>query len=755
MQETAQGSNQPEVSYYREASPGARVAAYATLGAFVLTMFVIARLVSWSGSPLLHSLLEVTATLLAGVIGMLALVRYYSHKNGTLLLVGAGFSGTAVLDATHLAMTADGLSWRLATDPESLGHWSGLASPLFLSLILVWSWWEWRREVRVGRERARLPESRVYLEVGLLALLSAALVALVELPLEIRPGARIPRPVELIPGVLFGIAFAGYLAKGNWRARPFEVWLVAALMLGFAGQTLFMPFSSGSFDALSTGGHVLKVTSYAFILIGLVSSMYGLYRQVERGTYAIRHANEALRGEIEERKLAEDAARKSEDRYRTILATIQEGYYEVDLAGNFTFANDSLAELLGYDLPELSRMNYRRYTEEPYSRTVFETLSHVYRTGDPVESFGWEIIRKDGERRYAEASAGPMENADGEIIGFRGIVRDVTRRRRAEEKLNERSHQLARTNEELRQFASVASHDLQEPLRMVAGYTQLLARRYEGRLDEEADLFIRHAVAGVKRMQNLIRDLSSYSRIQTHGRDFEPVSTLEALGWALANLEFGIEEAEAIVTHGELPVVHGDPAQLGQLFQNLLANSVRFRGENRLQIHVGAQRGADEWIFTVRDNGIGLDPQYGSRIFEIFQRLNPQEEYEGTGIGLAICKRVVERHSGRIWVESMPGHGATFYFTIADAPDTSEAAISDGERGVEIDMEFVGPNPASSTPGQAEPSDTDLVPVEPADSGVGRSAPTESDPGQPRRADSVAEPEAEPHIVASEGSAEP
>jgi PAS domain S-box-containing protein len=665
------------------------------LAAAVLVLFVVATLVSWTSSPLFHSLVEVTATLLAGIVGMLALVRYYSHKNVTLLLVGAGFLGTAFLDAAHLVVTAQGFPWRLATESETLGHWSWFAPQMFLSLVLVWSWWEWRREVRVGPERARIPELRVYLEVGALALVSLALLGFVALPPAIHPGAQIPRPAELIPGALFGVTLAGYLVKGNWRSRPFEVWLVAALLLAFASQTLFMSLSSESLDAFSTGGHLLRVASYALILIGLVSSMFGLYRQVERSTYVIRHANEALRGEIEERKIAEDAARESEEKYRTILETIQEWYYEVDLAGNFTFANDSLARLLGYEVGELERMNYRRYTEDPYSRAVFETFNHVYRTGEVVESFGWEILCKDGGRRYAEASAGAIEDAAGEIVGFRGIVRDVTPRRRAEEKLKQRSHELARTNEELRQFASVASHDLQEPLRMVAGYTQLLARRYQGQLDEEADQFIGYAVDGVTRMQNLIEDLLSYSRIQTHGRAFEPVSALESLDWALTNLKCGIEEADAIVTQDELPVVQADPSQLGQLFQNLIANSMKFRGECRLRIHIGAQRGTGEWVFSVRDNGIGLDPQYGSRIFEIFQRLHPQDEYEGTGIGLAICKRIVERHAGRIWVESMPGHGATVYFTFADAPGAMSSSGSD-LAGEEIDLEVVGPDLAEA-----------------------------------------------------------
>ncbi len=309
-------------------------------------------------------------------------------------------------------------------------------------------------------------------------------------------------------------------------------------------------------------------------------------------------------------------------------------------------------------------MNYRRYTEEPYSSALFDTFDSVYRTGEPVSTFGWEIIRGDGSRRYAEASAAPIREPNGEIVGFRGIIRDVTDRRQAETKLEQRSRELARSNEELRQFTSIASHDLQEPLRMVAGYTHLLARRYEGQLDEEADQFIRYAVDGVQRMQRLIRDLLSYSRVQTHGREPETVDAGEPLAWALSNLETAISEARGEVTRDPMPIVRADPTQLGQLFQNLLANAVKFRGGRPLRVHVGAERRPREWVFSVRDNGIGIDLQYQGRIFEIFQRIHPGDELDGTGIGLAICKQIVDRHGGRLWVESVQGSGATFYFTL-------------------------------------------------------------------------------------------
>ena len=241
---------------------------------------------------------------------------------------------------------------------------------------------------------------------------------------------------------------------------------------------------------------------------------------------------------------------------------------------------------------------------------------------------------------------------------------ELDERWRAELKLAQYAGDLSRSNAELEQFAYVASHDLQEPLRMVASFTQLLAKRYQGRLDKDADEFIGFAVDGATRMQQLINDLLAYSRVDTRGKPPVATDLNEVLGHAEANLHEAIRESGAVVTHTPLPTVNGDQVQLVQLFQNLLANAIKFRGQEPPQIQISAQPQEAGWLLEVQDNGIGIAPEHQERIFAIFQRLHPRSEYPGTGIGLAICKKIVERHGGRIWLESVPGQGASFFFNI-------------------------------------------------------------------------------------------
>lgn len=273
---------------------------------------------------------------------------------------------------------------------------------------------------------------------------------------------------------------------------------------------------------------------------------------------------------------------------------------------------------------------------------------------------GVVVGQEIGQRRRAEREVRALN------VNLEQRVADRTA------ELNERAKDLARSNSELQQFAYVASHDLQEPLRMVASFTQLLAKRYAEKLDDDARDFINYAVDGATRMQTLISDLLNYSRVGTQGKPLVPTDSNALLKRVLDSLQFSIEESGAVIVSDTLPMVLADSQQLGQLLQNLLTNAIKFRGKDAPQVRITAERNGKEWRFSVRDNGIGISQEHADRIFIIFQRLHTKAEYPGTGIGLAICKKIVERHGGRIWVEPSPGGGTTFCFTISAAENQTQ-----------------------------------------------------------------------------------
>jgi PAS domain S-box-containing protein len=354
-----------------------------------------------------------------------------------------------------------------------------------------------------------------------------------------------------------------------------------------------------------------------------------------------------------------------------LLDSVVEGttdpIYVRDLESRFTLANSALSKLFGRTVNQVVGTTMRELVPNGYC-AIAQSDDEVVRAGDTrtVE----EVAEIDGVVRTFLTTKGPYRDADQKIIGTLGIARDITERKKAEDHLVKTVGELKRSNDELQQFAYVSSHDLQEPLRMVSSYTQLLAKRYKGRLDSDADEFITFAVDGCDRMQGLIKDLLTYSRAGNNKKALHEISSEGTLKVALTNLRATIEQSGAVVTHDSLPAVTTDAPQLTQVFQNLVGNAIKYHGAEAPRVHVSAMRnGGSEWIFSVRDNGLGIDPQYFERIFIIFQRLHGREEFEGTGIGLAICKKILERLGGRIWVESQLDKGSTFYFAL---PETEE-----------------------------------------------------------------------------------
>jgi len=374
---------------------------------------------------------------------------------------------------------------------------------------------------------------------------------------------------------------------------------------------------------------------------------------------ALREARDELEVRVKERTLALQQLQRQNE---LILNSAGEGIYGLDLGGKATFVNPATAAMTGWKIEEMLGRPEREFLGQEDQSSLFLPVSP-----EPVRIGELQVRRRNGSTFYAYYLRTPIME-DQTLLGAVVILKDITRQKQTQESLSRQARELARSNADLEQFAYVASHDLQEPLRMVANYTQLLARRYKDKLDQDALDFINYAVDGAVRMQGLINDLLQYSRVGTRGKKFAPVDCSDVLGTAIANLRRSIEESRAIITNEDLPTIVADGAQLAQLFQNLIGNALKFHGEEAPRVHISCRQDNGEWLFSVTDNGIGIDPQYKERIFIIFQRLHGLSEYAGTGIGLAICKKIIERHGGRIWVDSELGKGAKFSFTIPMNP---------------------------------------------------------------------------------------
>jgi PAS domain S-box-containing protein len=464
--------------------------------------------------------------------------------------------------------------------------------------------------------------------------------------------------------------------------REWWLWgsaVLITLLLSFGIASFVVPLAASSFRKF--GEMSLAVRG----LIGLVVlfDIYAMYQQ---------HVIRSVRTKLIER----------DGLFRLISEKAADMIAVVDTHGNRVYNSPSYERILGYSEEQLKTTSAFEQIHPDDREKVRQAAIEASRNG-VGRRIEYRMRHMDGSWRFLESTASTVLNQDGTVDKLIIVNRDVTDRKRAEEtleqyknhleelvrmrtteltraneqleqdilerkrvqqELSRKMEQLARSNADLEQFAYVASHDLQEPLRMVASYTQLLARRYKDKLDADADEIIGFAVDGASRMQQLIEDLLSYSRLTTRGKSLAWTPSEVACQGAVRNLQELIKDANAAVRVGTLPEVLADASQLTELFQNLISNGIKYRKERRPEIQIDAQLQGSEWVFSVRDNGIGIEPQYFARIFQMFQRLHSRKDYPGTGIGLAICKKIVERHGGKIWLESQLGEGSTFLFTI-------------------------------------------------------------------------------------------
>ena len=364
-----------------------------------------------------------------------------------------------------------------------------------------------------------------------------------------------------------------------------------------------------------------------------------------------------------------DALWRSEERFRLLVESVRDyAIFMLDEKGIVESWNAGAERIKGYKAREIIGRSFEAfYTEE--ERRAGKPARNLAKAAAEgrYEEEDWRV-RKDGSRFWALVVLTALREPSGRLIGFAKVTRDLTERRRAEESLRAALEDLRRSNKELDEYAAFASHDLQEPLRKLSAYSDLLLRRYAGKLDDRAQTYLRYLTDSAARLQQLVRDLLDYSRIgRTAQRPAEPVDLKAVARAVLGDLEVQIKGAGARVEVGSLPRVKGDRALLSQVLQNLVSNAVKYRSGKPPRIKLSSKRRGGAWVVTVADNGIGIEPEYRERIFEPFRRLHGKDAYPGTGIGLAICKKIVELCGGRIWVESAPGKGSAFSFTLPDA----------------------------------------------------------------------------------------
>ena len=645
------------------------------IGALPIIAYVGLRDVSWHGSSSLHTSMEVTATLLALIVGIMALVRFYTKKSNSFLLIGAGFCGSAFLDLCHAIITSEAFEPYLSSELPTVIPWSWVASRQYLAVFLFLSWFTWWRQERICNE-CNIKERTVFFCAAIYAGFSLLFFNFAPLPRVYYPEFFFHRPEEFLPGGFFLLALIGYVYKGSWRNDAFETWLVLSLTIAVTGQVLIMSFSGEIFDTEFDISHLLKIVSYGCVLVGLLESMYSTFRSEAESRETIqiaRNKAEASLSELKCYKLALDN--------HAIVAT-------TDTAGTITYVNEKFRKISGYSDVELVGANHRLLNSGHHSKAFFKSL---YKTLANGKFWYGEIknMAKDGSYYWVDTSITPIRNENGKITQYIAIRADITDLKKAEEdliahsdlledrveeatsalwtKTKELESALAKEKEmgELqRQFVAMASHEFRTPLAIIDSTAQRLKRRVGNNklTPEDAIQRIDRIRKAVQRMTRLMESTLSLARAE--GGQIE--INLSACDINQVVKDICERHNELSATHtiisdlGKMPdSVQADPGALEQVLTNLVSNAVKYSPDNP-EITINTRCLDDEVVIEVKDNGIGIDEDDLDKIGNRFFRAKTSTGIEGTGIGHFLTRLLVEKHGGHINVESRKGEGSTF-----------------------------------------------------------------------------------------------
>lgn len=653
--------------------------------ALTASLFPVLLLSSYSGSPDLHAAMEVVGGVCGMVTGFVFVMHFWAVASRFYLFVGMAFFINGAEDLAHGSMAFSSTHGWVGLPASDLAQFipgTYVTGRFLMALLLVVA-----TLIPFMQRKSRNSRLETVWVCPVAVVIAAATTVgafYIPLPHFIYPDRIISRPVDMASAFVFATALGGAIWKYHRDRDTLTWWIALSIGVNVVGQVL-MSFSKTLFDPFFDIAHAYKVLGYLIPLLGF-------------SIYQITIITQRKRAEEERPKQARLATLRVD--VGTILSK------GITLRSMLQGCAEAMVKHLNAAFARIWRLNEaENVLELQASAGMYTHIDGPYGRV-PVGKFKIGLIALErkphltntvlddpriGDREWAKregmvAFAGYPLIVEDRLVGVMAVfarqpldkntldalaleapeIALGIQRKLAEGRLKETMAELERSNLEFQQFAHVASHDLKEPLRTVSNYVEMLRKRYEEKIDAKADRWINYIVGGTERMQTLIDDMLTYSSVGTGDKGFEPTDSAAAYEVAVTNLKDAIKESRAEVTRDDLPTVMADHTQLVQLFQNLISNAIRFCGDESPKVHVSTELKDRMWQFSVRDSGIGIDPKHAERIFIIFQRLHTAEEYPGTGIGLAVCKKIVEGQGGHIWVESEPGRGSTFYFTIPE-----------------------------------------------------------------------------------------